>query len=162
MTTVTSYGIDQWNVSGKQIVLFRQDDETSAKLKYRIEDEQTNAVEIPSRLYSNIYRTCNNVLLFHEVIQANLHHSIEPYSIIPVLESTAEIKQLEQYVPIEHLKVALFGRGNSNTKTIHGAHWGIFNEQDNSTKIVEVQKMEGDLQECLVNVLFNRYNVSFY
>ena len=162
MTTVTSYGIDQWNVSGKQIVLFRQDDETSAKLKYRVEDEQTNAVEISSRLYSNIYRTCNNVLLFHEVIQASLHHSIEPYSFIPVLESTAKIKQLEQYVPIEHLKVALFGRGDSNTKTVHGAHWGIFNEQDNSTKIVEVQKMEGDLQECLVNVLFNRYYVSFY
>jgi hypothetical protein len=162
MTTVTSYGIDRWNVSGKQIVLFRQDDETSAKLKYRIEDEQTNAVEIPSRLYSNIYRTCNNVLLFHDVIQANLHHSIEPYSFIPVLESTAEIKQLEQYVPIEHLKVALFGRGDSNTKTVHGAHWGIFNERDNSTKIVLVQKIEGDLQECLVNVLCNRYYVSFY
>jgi hypothetical protein len=162
MTAVTSYGIDRWNVRGKQIILFCQDDKTNEKLKYKIEDGQSNPVEIPSRLYSNINLIWNIVLLFHDVIEANLHHSIEPSSFIPLLASTAEIKQLEQYVPVKHLKVALFGRGDSNTKTVHEAHWGIFNEQDNSTKRVVVQKIEGDLQECLVNVLFNRYPVSFY
>jgi|GEM_PF-1158786 len=162
MTAVTSYEVDRWNVNGKQILLFRQRNETSAKLKYRIEDGQSSPVEIPSHLYSNINWIDVIVSLFHDVIQDNLQHSIEPSSFTPVLQSTAQIKQLEQYVGVDHLKVALFGRGDSSTKTVDKVRWGIFNEQDNSTKIIEVQKIEGDLQECLINVLCNRYYVSFY
>ncbi|HEX4838886.1 MAG TPA: hypothetical protein VFU89_00410 [Rhabdochlamydiaceae bacterium] len=162
MTTVTSYGIDRWNVNGKQITLFYQDDETSTKLKYRIEDGQSSPVEIHPHLYSTVDRIYDIVPWFHDVIQANLQHSIEPSSFVPIVESGAWTKRLEQYVPIGHLKVALFGHGDSSTKTLHEAHWGIFNAQDNSTKTVVVQKIEGDLKECLVNVLFNRYHVSFY
>jgi hypothetical protein len=159
MTAIT---VDQWNVSGKQIILFRQTDETGAKLKYKIEDEQSSLVEIPAHLYSTVDRIYNIVPQFRSFIEANLHRSIEPSSFVPIVESCAWTKRLEQYVEVAHLKVALFGHGDSSTKTLHEAHWGIFNAQDNSTKTVVVQKIEGDLQECLVNVLFNRYHVSFY
>ncbi len=159
MTAIT---VDQWNVNGKQIILFRQTDETGAKLKYKIEGEQSSPVVIPPHLYSTVDRIYNIVPQFRGFIEANLHRSIEPSSFVPIVESGAWTRQLEQYIEVAHLKVALFGHGDSTTKTLHEAHWGIFNAQDNSTRTVVVQKIEGDLQECLVNVLFNRYSVSFY
>jgi len=159
MTVIT---VDRWNVSGKQIILFYQKDETGAKLKYKTEGEQSSPVEIPPNLYSTVKRIYDIVPQFRGFIEANLHRSIEPSSFVPIVESSAWTKQLEQYVEVAHLRVALFGHGDCSTKTLHEAHWGIFNAQDSSIRTVVVQKIEGDLQECLVNVLFNRYHVSFY
>ncbi|HVX00502.1 MAG TPA: hypothetical protein VHA52_08725, partial [Candidatus Babeliaceae bacterium] len=118
--------------------------------------------DIPPYLYTNIDRTCHIIGRFRDVIHANLLSSIEPFSFMPALETYAWSNISGEAVPLGHLRVVLFGRGDPKTDVLHEARWGVFNESDDSCKIFEIHKIEGAIRECLLNVLLHRLNIASY
>ncbi len=161
---ITSFLIDQWAIEGKQVSLFRRENETVADLEFTVEEggHQICKGKIGTHLYENIRRTSAIVNLFHEVINVNLLSRIEPSSFLPVLETHACANKAGEFAPLAHLRVALFGLGDPKTEVIHEARWGVFDDSDRSCRIFEIQKIEGAIKECLLNILCYRLNVASY
>ena len=152
--------VSQWNVRGRPpISLFLNE---RSKFAYSIAN--TNPEPILPYLYSNDRRTRVIIDLFRDVIAENLRKSVTSSSFVPVFESRVCIKRGEEYVPLDKLNVALFGQGNPETKEILDARWGIYNETDDSTAIVEIDTshMEDSVRKCLVNVLCHKQTPKLY